>query len=334
MLNLPLRQARHHRAALQHRSQPSGEIRRGRAELVRLHQSSTAAPASSRSKMRRNTGASVCPRRPQPWHDAPPRPHASAPALQGQRRPSGQRLPTSSRLADPPRRRADARRSASPPTPSCASRPTAAAASWCGSTRRCPPTPDAGVVRLDRFVRQALKAHLNETVEIEKADLGGASASSSTRRSTSRWRMTSCRISRRCMVREPHAGQHRRGALCRPSRIRMPARPTRSSTSPDGPGIVDETTPRSSLHYPRRAPAGRRVRRHLRGRRRAQQADQADPRAGAASAQVSRTSIAISASIRRAGSSSTARRAPEKPISRAPSPTRSTRASTTSTAPT
>src|ERR1700722_2208489 len=30
---------------------------------------------------------------------------------------------------------------------------------------------DSGSVRLDRFVRQALKAHLNETVEIEKADL-------------------------------------------------------------------------------------------------------------------------------------------------------------------
>ena len=31
---------------------------------------------------------------------------------------------------------------------------------------------DSGVVRLDRFVRQALKAHLNEEVEIEKAELG------------------------------------------------------------------------------------------------------------------------------------------------------------------
>ncbi len=31
---------------------------------------------------------------------------------------------------------------------------------------------DSGIVRLDRFVRQALKAHLNETVEIEKADIG------------------------------------------------------------------------------------------------------------------------------------------------------------------
>ncbi len=30
------------------------------------------------------------------------------------------------------------------------------------------------VVRLDRFVRQALKAHLNETVEIEPADVGKA----------------------------------------------------------------------------------------------------------------------------------------------------------------
>ncbi|HEX2511178.1 MAG TPA: AAA family ATPase, partial [Xanthobacteraceae bacterium] len=33
---------------------------------------------------------------------------------------------------------------------------------------------DSGVVRLDRFVRQALKAHLNEEVEIEKAELGPA----------------------------------------------------------------------------------------------------------------------------------------------------------------
>ena len=31
---------------------------------------------------------------------------------------------------------------------------------------------DTGIVRLDRFVRQALKAHLNESVEIEKADIG------------------------------------------------------------------------------------------------------------------------------------------------------------------
>src|SRR4249920_1213874 len=30
---------------------------------------------------------------------------------------------------------------------------------------------NSGVVRLDRFVRQALKAHLNEEVEIEKAEL-------------------------------------------------------------------------------------------------------------------------------------------------------------------
>jgi transitional endoplasmic reticulum ATPase len=30
---------------------------------------------------------------------------------------------------------------------------------------------DSGIVRLDRFVRQALKAHLNESVEIEKADV-------------------------------------------------------------------------------------------------------------------------------------------------------------------
>src|SRR5262245_65377822 len=29
-----------------------------------------------------------------------------------------------------------------------------------------------GVIRLDRFVRQALKAHLNESVEVEVADIG------------------------------------------------------------------------------------------------------------------------------------------------------------------
>src|SRR5262245_55204449 len=29
-----------------------------------------------------------------------------------------------------------------------------------------------GIIRLDRFMRQALKAHLNEDVEIEKAELG------------------------------------------------------------------------------------------------------------------------------------------------------------------
>ena len=29
-----------------------------------------------------------------------------------------------------------------------------------------------GVIRLDRFVRQALKAHLNESVEIEPAEVG------------------------------------------------------------------------------------------------------------------------------------------------------------------
>jgi transitional endoplasmic reticulum ATPase len=32
----------------------------------------------------------------------------------------------------------------------------------------------SGIVRLDRFVRQALKAHLNESVEIERADIGPA----------------------------------------------------------------------------------------------------------------------------------------------------------------
>ena len=32
----------------------------------------------------------------------------------------------------------------------------------------------SGIIRLDRFVRQALKAHLNEEVEIEKAELGPA----------------------------------------------------------------------------------------------------------------------------------------------------------------
>ncbi len=32
----------------------------------------------------------------------------------------------------------------------------------------------SGIVRLDRFVRQALKAHLNEMVEIERADIGPA----------------------------------------------------------------------------------------------------------------------------------------------------------------
>jgi transitional endoplasmic reticulum ATPase len=48
--------------------------------------------------------------------------------------------------------------------------PTVAAASWLE-----PPLEgdlNTGIVRLDRFVRQALKAHLNESVEIEKADLG------------------------------------------------------------------------------------------------------------------------------------------------------------------
>src|SRR5206468_6075419 len=38
-----------------------------------------------------------------------------------------------------------------------------------------PPQPDdfsTGVIRLDRFVRQALKAHLNEQVEIEAAAIG------------------------------------------------------------------------------------------------------------------------------------------------------------------
>ena len=39
-----------------------------------------------------------------------------------------------------------------------------------------------GIVRLDRFVRQALKAHLNEEVEIEKAELARSSASNCARR--------------------------------------------------------------------------------------------------------------------------------------------------------
>jgi antitoxin component of MazEF toxin-antitoxin module len=48
-----------------------------------------------------------------------------------------------------------------------------------------------GVIRLDRFARQALKAHLNEQVEVEAAEIGAARRVD--RPSTSRWRTIWCR---------------------------------------------------------------------------------------------------------------------------------------------
>ncbi len=109
-----------------------------------------------------------------------------------------------------------------------------------------------------------------------------SSASSSTPRSTSRWRTTSCRTSRRCCARR--ARRSAIGAV-----LYVPFPKSHAGTTyevqhvTDGPGVVDDTT-EIVAPVSRCARAGRRVRRHLRGRRRPEQADQADPRTGAASA--------------------------------------------------
>ncbi len=197
-----------------------------------------------------------------------------------------------------------------------------------------PPLEDdagTGVVRLDRFVRQALKAHLNEQVEIEAADDRAGQA----HRAHAGGRRLDGARSRAA----PQEGSGRRAAR-RPasarcstsrSRTRTPARPTRSTRSSDGPGVVDETT-EVVAQLSRLPSARRRLRRHLRGRRRPEQADQAHPRAGAAAAHAS-------ARLSPSRHQSAARHHPLRParlrqdrISRARSPTRSTRASITSTA--
>ena len=84
-----------------------------------------------------------------------------------------------------------------------------------------------GIVRMDRFLRQALKAHLNETVEIEPAE---ARARKRVELIPADRRLDGARsraASEESAGREPHAGQRRRGALHPVPRIRRPARPTK-----------------------------------------------------------------------------------------------------------
>ena len=189
---------------------------------------------------------------------------------------------------------------------------------------------DSGVVRLDRFVRQALKAHLNEEVEIEKAELGPAK-----------------RIELRPAVDvslahdlTPHLKSvmvQNRTPASNGAVVYVPFPNSHAGTTyeigkvSDGPGYVDESTEVILNYHDSHLPDGAFdiTFEDVGG---LEQADQADPRAGAASAEISATSTATSASIRRAASSFTGRPARAKRISRAPWRTRWTRASITSTA--
>ena len=330
MLNLPLRAKG---IIVQHFNTDPGQagaLRRRRAELVRMHLSSIAAPASSSSKTLPNTGADTMDDRTHHHgahgHGGRAHVHASVDHLANE-------FGNSSAAGDPPRRRADAearrrrrrhraRRDRTRPQHPGAARPAARrptrTPASCGSTASCG--------RRSRRI--------------------STSRSRSRRRRSARSSASSCNAGgRRLDGARPRAAPQeacwsraaRRPASARcstsPSRTRTPARPTRSTRSSDGPGVVDETT-EVVLNYHDCASAGRRVRRHLRGRRRPRQADQADPRAGAASAHLpARLSPSRHQSAARHHPLRAAR-APAKRISRARSPTRSTRASTTSTVPT
>ena len=57
--------------------------------------------------------------------------------------------------------------------------------------------------------------------------------------------------------REPHAAQHRRGALHPVPELASRARPTRSQRLPDGAGLCRPKTPRSCCNYPRLACAAK-----------------------------------------------------------------------------
>ena len=137
-------------------------------------------------------------------HSASTAPHATAASrpCPRQRRSSRERDRPERAARDPPRRRADGDSSASPPTPSCASRPTAAAASWCGSIRRSMPTAaPASCGSTASCGRRSRRISTSPSTSRQAERRPGASASSSIPPSTSRWRMTSCRTSRRCCAR-------------------------------------------------------------------------------------------------------------------------------------
>ena len=120
---------------------------------------------------------------------------------------------------------------------------------------------DSGVVRLDRFVRQALKAHLNEEVEIEKAELGPAK-----------------RIELRPAVDvslahdlTPHLKSvmvQNRTPASNGAVVYVPFPNSHAGTTyeigkvSDGPGYVDEFD-RSRFELSRLASAGRRLRHHV-----------------------------------------------------------------------
>ena len=71
-----------------------------------------------------------------------------------------------------------------------------------------------GIVRLDRFVRQALKAHLNESVDIEPANVGPVARVELNPAVDVSMAHDLVPHIKAGFVRGTHAGQHRRGALC------------------------------------------------------------------------------------------------------------------------
>ena len=139
------------------------------------------------------------------------------------------------------------RKLAWPPMLSYASRPTAAAASSCGWMRRSIRIAAAGV-RLDRFVRQALKAHLNEEVEIEKAEFGPVKRIEFDPAVDVSLAHDLMPHIKKVMCRTERLPAMAPWSMC-PSPIRMPARPTKIGKVSDGPGYVDEIDRESSCNY-------------------------------------------------------------------------------------
>jgi hypothetical protein len=188
-----------------------------------------------------------------------------------------------------------------------------------------------GVVRLDRFVRQALKAHLNESVEIESASAAPVK------------RIELLPAVDVSMAHDlvPHLKKvlvENRTPASIGAVLYIPFPNSHAGTTyeihkvSERPGIVDDATEVVLDYHDSHIPDGA--------------FDITFEDVGGLNSKSSwcaswcscrsniPMSIAISASIRRAASSFMARPAPARPIWLAQSPTRSTRASTTSTAPT
>ena len=106
---------------------------------------------------------------------------------------------------------------------------------------------DTGVVRMDRLVRQALKAHLNEEVEVEPAEIGPAKRVELTPAVDVSMAHDLVPHLKHVMV-ESRTPASIGAVLYIPFPTPRPARPTRSTTSPKARAIVDEST-EVVLHY-------------------------------------------------------------------------------------